>query len=136
MTEQTQINFDSPAGLTREEADVLCLLKKGRENSISMSALAEAVGVCTREVQTIVKHLVEDHQVLIASATGKHHGFFLPENEEEFRAAAAQLEHRIISLAKRLRAINKESYEEIFGQGKLLQAEVEVKVKEEIRDER
>jgi biotin operon repressor len=121
MTEQIQINFESPAagGMTNLETRVLSLIQRGRENAISMPALAAGCGISTRELQSIVKHLIEEHGVLIASATGKNHGYYYPETEEEFRAAADQLVHRIISLAKRLRAMNKESYERIFGQGRM-----------------
>lgn len=122
---QIQINFETPGvdEFTDRERQILSLIYHGRDKAISMFSLANEVHITTRELQQIVQHLINDHGVLIASATGKNHGYFYPETEEEFRAAAAQLEHRIISLAKRLRALNKESYEAIFGQGNLLATE-------------
>jgi hypothetical protein len=56
---------------------------------------------------------------MIASATGKNHGYYLPQTEDEYRAAVNQLKHRIISLARRIRAIDRQAYEEIFGQREL-----------------
>lgn len=113
--------------LTALERAVLSLIQRGRENAISMPALAEAVGITTRELQQIIQHLINDHGVLIASATGRNHGYYYPQSEDEYRAAAAQLEHRIISLARRLRAMDREKYEEIFGQGRIFVDEEEVR---------
>jgi biotin operon repressor len=91
-------------------------LRKGRENAISMSALAEQLNISTRELQSVIQHLINDHGHMIASATGKNHGYYYPGNEEEYRAAVDQLKHRIISLARRIRAIDKQAFQEIFGQ--------------------
>ena len=107
------------------EARVLSLIQLGRGNAISMQALASAVGAWhakplhTRELQDVIKHLIEDHGVLIASATGRNHGYYYPVTEDELISARAQIIHRIQSLARRLRAIDKEAYEEIFGQGRM-----------------
>ena len=105
----------APVPLTDAESRILSLIQRGRENAISMSALAEAVGIATRELQDVIKHLIEDHGVLIASATGKNHGYYYPVTEDELVSARAQIIHRIQSLARRLRAIDKEAYETIFG---------------------
>ena len=109
----------SPLQLTDVEVQVLFLIQRGRENAISMSALAGAVGISTRELQDVIKHLIEDHGVLIASATGKNHGYYYPVTEDELISARAQIIHRIQSLARRLRAIDREAFEEIFGQGRM-----------------
>ena len=108
--------------MTNQELRILSLIQRGRTNAISMPALANACGISTRELQSTIQHLINDHGVLIASATGKiHHGYFYPEGEAEYKAAVDQLRHRIISLAKRIRAIDKTAFEEIFGQGNLLE---------------
>jgi hypothetical protein len=110
----------APTGdMTDIETRVLALIQRGRSNAISMPALAEACGISTRELQSIKKHLVEDHGVLIVSSCGKNNGYYYPENAEEFDAGADQIIHRIISLAKLLRAMNKEKYEHIFCQGRI-----------------
>ena len=109
--------------MTHIETAILALIQRGRESAISMSALAGSVGISTRELQQIIQHLINDHGVLIASATGKQHGYYYPDGEEEFRAAVDQLKHRIISLARRIRAIDSAAYEEIFGQGRIFRNE-------------
>lgn len=98
---------------------MLSLLPRGRENAISMPALAEAVGITTRDLQQTIQHLINDHGVMIASATGRNHGYYFPESKEEYRAAVDQLKHRIISLARRIRAIDQIAFEEIFGQNRI-----------------
>ena len=115
MIEQLQIGSD----FTAVELLVMARIGRGRDNAVPMPTLAGLVDISTRELQSIIAHLIEDHGVLISSATGKNHGYYYPASEAEFKAGALQLEHRIISLAKRLRALNKESYEAIFGQGRL-----------------
>jgi biotin operon repressor len=131
MTEQLDMNYlpprqpprtastpPDPGGeITHDERRVLSTLRKGRENAISMSALAEQLNISTRELQSVIQHLINDHGYMIASATGKNHGYYYPGNEEEYRAAVDQLKHRIISLARRIRAIDKQAFQEIFGQG-------------------
>lgn len=134
MTDQLPIEFNAPqpSGFpplklrggegelcSVAERRILDLLPSGRENAISMPRLAELVCVSTRELQSLIQHLINDHGIMIASATGKNHGYFYPETAEEYRAAVDQLKHRIISLARRIRAIDRTAYEEIFGQGKL-----------------
>ena len=113
------MNYAPTTGLNDIEMRVLSLIQRGREKAISMPALANACGISTRELQSIIQALINDRGVLIASATGRNHGYYIPETAEEFSAAAGQIEHRIISLARRLRAMNREKYEAIFGQGKL-----------------
>lgn len=123
MTDQLRMDFErkdsGQAGMTKDERAVLALIQRGRENAISMSALAEAVEISTRELQDVIKHLIEDHGVLIASATGRFHGYFYPASEAEYKAAVDQLRHRIISLARRIRAIDRQAFEDIFGQGRM-----------------
>ncbi len=116
MTDQLGINFDAPKGLTMDELRVVQSIRRGRENAISMPALAAICGMKTRVLQDVIKHLIEDHDVLIASATGKNHGYYYPTSREELMAARAQLIHRIVSTAKRLKAIDKTALEEIHGQ--------------------
>ena len=118
---QLQINFDGPQVLTEIERQVLSLIQRGRQNAIAMPALANACGISTRELQQIIQGLINDRGVFIASATGKNHGYYIPETAEEYRAAVDQLKHRIISLARRIRAMDRAAFEEIFGQGNIFQ---------------
>jgi hypothetical protein len=118
MTDHSQIALDFD--LTTEERAVLRHLRRGRKNAISMPELAAAVGVSTRALQDIISHIIQDHKTLICSACGKNHGYYLPVDESEYRAGVNQLKHRIISLAKRMRAMDKEAYTEIFGGRELI----------------
>jgi hypothetical protein len=115
VTEQSQIGFDFD--LTREEAAVLRHLRRGREQAISMPELASLVGLSTRALQDVIAHLIEEHNTLICSACGRNHGYYLPADESEYRAGVDQLKHRIMSLAKRMRAMDRQAYEDLFGQG-------------------
>lgn len=120
---QITIDFDAlPDGMTDQEMRVLALIQRGRENAISMPTLAATLDISTRDLQHVIKHLIEDHAVLIASATGKgrgddkKHGYYYPITEDELLSARTQLIHRIISTAKRLRAIDRNALEDIHGQ--------------------
>lgn len=119
--DQHRINFDSADTISPIEREVLFLIRPGRDNAISMSALAEAVGISTRELQQIIQRLINGRGVAIASATGRNHGYYLPETAEEYKAATDQLKHRIIALAHRIRSLDRAAYEEIFGQGNIFQ---------------
>ncbi len=119
----------APTGdMTDIETRVISLIQRGRENAISMPALADACGISTRELQSIIQHLINDHGILIASATGKgkgdtkRHGYYYPVTEEELLSARTQIIHRIISLAKRLKSIDRQAYEKIFGQENIFDA--------------
>jgi len=120
-TDQLQINFDGPQGLSEIEAKVLSLIQRGRENAISMPALANACGIKTRELQQVIQGMINERGVFIASATGRNHGYYIPETADEYKNAVDQLKHRIISLARRIRAMDKAAYHEIFGQGNIFE---------------
>jgi hypothetical protein len=120
---QFQIDFEkSPFGrdLTHEEQRILSLLRRGRENANSVKWLASMVGVSQVRLRATVKHLVEHHGYLICSSTGKNPGFYYPQDSKEYKAGVKQYINRIRSLAKRIRAMDKEAYEEIFGQTNIL----------------
>jgi hypothetical protein len=112
---QTAFDFD----LTVDEMRVLAILPRGAENAVSMPTLAGAMNMSTRQLQDLIAHLIESHGQLICSACGKNHGYYMPASEEEYRTGVRQLKNRIISLAKRMRALDRTAYEQIFGQGEL-----------------
>jgi biotin operon repressor len=114
------MNFDSPKFSAAESA-VLQRLRKGRTNAVSMPTLAAALAISTRDLQHLVKHLREEHGILITSSCGKNPGYYYPQTQEEHAAGIRQIEHRIISLARLLKSQNKAAYERIFGQVNFLQ---------------
>lgn len=92
---------------------------RGRANALQVRHFAQLVGVDERRAQILVKHLVEDHGVLIGSATSRPFGYFVPETEAEVKAVTDQLYHRIASLAVRIARIKRISVEEILNQLRL-----------------
>lgn len=121
MTEQLPLPYLCRGGGWLYEDHITGILAQhqGRDQAISMAALAERVGLSTRDVQHYIKHLIEHHGVLIGSATGKPHGYYLITEPSEVHAAIAQLQHRLISLAVRIARLNKTSVEVVFGQARL-----------------
>jgi ABC-type ATPase involved in cell division len=117
MTTQLNINFD--AELTREETQVLSLLQRGRENARSVRFLAAVVGVSEVRLREIVRHIIMDHDILIASSVGNPPGFFFPETEEEVMQATKSLRRRGIKVLMRAAKLQKLSLEEIFHQARL-----------------
>lgn len=121
MPDQLQIKFE----FTAAEMAVMSFIRRGRDNAISMGDLSDAVAGClersfpTRELQDIIKHMIEEHGILICSSTGKNHGYYFPETQEDLDRGRNQLINRIRSTAARLKAVDKKAYEEIFGQGNL-----------------
>jgi len=114
--EKNEIDFE----MTKEEQAIVSRIHMGRVKAVPANALAYAAGVSTTRARQVIKHLIEDHGLLICSATGVPAGYFYPETKEEYKAGVNQLVHRIISLAKRVRAMDQESFEGVFGQLKLL----------------
>jgi len=118
MPDQLSLDFDRPA-LTEEQKQILSLLRKGRKNAIREKALSAMTGISGVRVRQIIKHLTEHHGVLVVSSTANPPGFYFPETREEYRAGVAQYVNRIRSLAVRLRAMDREAYESLFGQERL-----------------
>jgi len=118
MPEQGMLDFGGPV-LTEEQRLIHSLLCKGRANARSVKCLSLATGINGVRVRQIIKHLVEEHAILVVSSTANPPGFFFPETKEEYGAGVGQLVHRIVSLARRLRALDIEFYEQILGGSRL-----------------
>lgn len=105
MPEQVAILFE----LSTEEMQILDQLTvcQGLENAVSNKKLAELTGIEERKVQDLVKHLVEEHRYPIGSATGQPHGYYWITTAAEQERSEKQLEHRIISTARRLARLRK-----------------------------
>jgi hypothetical protein len=118
MPDQLSLDFDRPA-LTEEQELIFNLLRKGRKNAIREKTLSAMTGISGVRVRQIIKHLTEHHGILVVSSTANPPGFYFPETREEYRAGVAQYVNRIRSLAGRLRAMDREAYESLFGQERL-----------------
>ncbi len=113
MPEQLGL-FDRP-DLSEEERAVYLLIRRGRPHAVSVRSIRAVTGMDDVRVRKLVKHLIEEHGVLICSATRQPVGYYLPETEDEYKAGAAQIVSRIRSLARRLRAVDRAAFETIFG---------------------
>jgi hypothetical protein len=114
MPEQLPLNFDGPA-LSPDERRVYALIRKGRENARSVGELSRLTGLSGVAVRQIVKEMAEEKGVVIVSSTAHPSGFFFPASPEEYGKGVAQLIHRITSLARRVRALDRQAYEKVFG---------------------
>jgi hypothetical protein len=115
MGEQIQIDFE----LSDTERKILSLLRRGRENAISERVLSELTGIPGVEVRAIIRHLIMEHNVLIASSVSKPAGFYIAETEDEIKEATRSLRHRGIKILMRAAKLQRISLEEIFNQTKL-----------------
>ncbi|GER92668.1 hypothetical protein A45J_0386 [hot springs metagenome] len=119
MDEQIQIDFDPQQGLTHEESHILRLIQRGRANALSVRLLASMTGLKDVEVRQIVRHLIMEHGVLIASSVSKPVGFYIAETPEEIAEATRSLRHRGIMILMRAAKLQKISLEEIFNQSRM-----------------
>ena len=115
MAEQLGINFDAD-DLNEVEWQIKSLIKRGRENAVSVKRLMEITGLGNGQVRETVRHLINEHNILICSATSKPAGYYFPLTPDEKDAGTKQIESRIIELARRLRAMNRAAYERLYSQ--------------------
>lgn len=117
----TQQTRDTVCALTDHEARVIALIhaRQGRAAAIPMSTVAERIGISTRVLQQIIQHLICGHRMRIGSATGSPHGYYWITDAEDLDRAKAQLRHRIIELASRLRALDDTALADVIGQLRL-----------------
>lgn len=79
---------------------------RGRERAISMTSLAHLNYMTTRKLRKIIGKLIE-LGIPIGSASDFPSGYWLLNTAEEYEDADRSLRSRIISLAKRRRALRK-----------------------------
>jgi hypothetical protein len=109
-----QLAFDLTTKGSRDRvaiAKVLLIIRQriGRENALSMHAIASATGVRPRDVQAIVKFLVEERSVAIGSAVSEPFGYYMIRSEQELRLNFQHFVRRGVSNLKHARAYNKAS---------------------------
>jgi hypothetical protein len=90
----------------RKVASVLFLIRKckGRAAALSMHAIAEATKIPTRDIQAIVKVLVEERHLPIGTAVTKPIGYFWIETDQERRAVRNHFIRRGVSTLAHARA--------------------------------
>jgi len=112
-----QVAFDFE--LTNEERHVLNLLKKGRANAVSVRDLAVRTELGGVAVRQIVRRLIMERGVLIASSVGDPPGYFIAETADEILSATKSLRHRGIMILMRAARLQKSSVELVFNQARL-----------------
>lgn len=115
MTEQLSIDFT----LTREERMLICALKPGRERARKVDLLAAICDTSERRIRQVIRHLILDHNILIATAVDEPAGFYIAITRDEVEHATRSLRHRGIMILVRAAKLQKLSLEEIFHQGRL-----------------
>ena len=93
---------------------------RGKETPVAREQLALLVGVTTREVERIVKHLVERHGCPIGSVCGSRvHGYYVITDAEDLARTAENLRARAMSLLKRLARLRQTTELDVLGQLRL-----------------
>lgn len=98
MSEQLFMDFVSgKARSARRQVFRLIAACKGRERAVSMHEIAARVEISSRDVQSIVKHLVEDKRLPIGSSVTKPFGYYWIVTEAERRACRNHFIRRALS---------------------------------------
>ncbi len=81
---------------------------RGRDRAIVSRELADAAGVDSRRLRTILRHLVVQHLVPVGSATGEPAGYYLITCEDERRRVRDGLFCRGLRVLERARAFDRD----------------------------
>lgn len=103
------------------EAAVLGMLRgRSSDDALPMPILAAALGVSTRVVQQVVKHLIERHAEPIGSTCrAGRSGYFYVHTGDDLARAERDLKHRAISVLQRLARLKAATPDEVLGQLRL-----------------
>jgi hypothetical protein len=113
--EQTGFDF----AMTDEERKLLSCLLRGKANARKVPALAVLTDASEVRVREVVRHLIMDHGILIASSVGAPAGFYIAVTPEEIREATRSLRHRGIAILARAAKLQRSSIEDIFKQSRM-----------------
>lgn len=113
MTDQ-QMAFDITTRGSKDRqriARVLAIVSRhvGRENSVSMHEISATTSIPTRDVQAIVKFLVEERGKAIGTATSRPFGYYVIRSLDELEDNYRHFVRRGVSNLKHARAFNKAS---------------------------
>jgi hypothetical protein len=110
MTQQLPLDLNGASPADRSKiARVLAIIRVrvGRAHAVSMHEIAARTGIATRDIQEIVKTLVEERSIPIGSATTKPYGYYLIRSEDELRENYQHFVRRGVSNIRHARAYNK-----------------------------
>lgn len=106
-----QLDLVMPPADRAKAAKVLLILRshQGRENAVSMHAIAAELGISSRDVQALVKFLVEERSWPIGTATSRPFGYYVIRNERELEENYQHFIRRGVSNLKHARAYRNSS---------------------------
>ena len=87
--------------MTDTEAEVLSLIRFGRDNATRSGVIADFLNIPERRVRLIIRELIKSYA--IASTTEAPAGYFIAVTREEVNQYAQSLRNRLIEDAKRRR---------------------------------
>ncbi|MBS3918085.1 MAG: hypothetical protein KG012_04270 [Deltaproteobacteria bacterium] len=104
--------------LTFEESRIWDAIRlyRGKDSAVTGRQIAEWTGLEYDFIRSVISHLVNDHNYLIASNS---RGYFVPETAEEIFGATKSLRRRGISILVRAARLQRTSLEDIFNQAKM-----------------
>jgi hypothetical protein len=116
--------------LPPKERELLAVLRyhKGVANARKLDALASTLQVSPREVKSLAKELTERYGVPIGARRQPPYGYFLCVTPEDYAAARRPYLNEVLSLLRRLKALNPDQrLLELYGQLELaIQQEKEI----------
>lgn len=129
MTAVEQLAIRDSAARRRAVAVLAAIRKcKGRAAAVSMRTIAEQTEIRERDIQAIVKALVEERHFPIGTSTKKPFGYFWIVTDEERRTVRNQFIRRGASTLAHARAFdNEQLVAPIVGQLELALQEEETK---------
>lgn len=117
-----QLSLDDYAfrGMDDLERGVAGTLARRPGERFPMRDLAAIAGCSTRKLQEVVNALTAHYGLPIgSSSTPGRNGYWWITDQAELAEAKANLSHRIIQLARRLRALDRSALESLLGQLRL-----------------
>ncbi|MGA7617019.1 MAG: hypothetical protein WBX15_17750 [Thermoanaerobaculia bacterium] len=98
----------------------------GRASAISMHAIRRQTGIPTREIQSIVKWLVEERSLPIGTSPARPWGYYWISTEDERRKVRNHFIRRALSTLEHAKAYDRDSIvAPLVGQLKLISEEGE-----------
>ena len=106
IMEQLELNIPK---MSQDELTVWNALRyhKGKENAITQHRLAEHTGISPRHVREIIKYLVENHKLEIASSYDSGGGYYIPVSQKEVDETCDKLYGHALSILKRYSVFKK-----------------------------
>lgn len=93
---------------------------RGREKAIPAKELSSMVQMSTRDLRRRIKYLIEQDGILIGSAHEYPAGYWLIVDADEMDEAVGPMINHAVSMLKRVARIKKISYDELYGQVRLV----------------